>query len=44
VVESGSVYAGIPAKKIKTISPELLEDEINRIASSYRTYADWYKK
>ncbi len=43
VVESGSVYAGIPAKKIKTISPELLEGEINRIASSYETYASWYK-
>ena len=43
VVESGSVYAGIPAKKIKEISPALLKDEINRIASSYGTYAGWYK-
>jgi gamma-carbonic anhydrase len=42
LVESGSIYAGIPAKKIKEISPELLEGEVKRIASSYKTYADWY--
>lgn len=42
-VESGSVYAGSPAKKIKEISPELLEGEINRIANSYAMYASWYK-
>ena len=42
-VESGWVYAGIPAKKIKEISPELLENEINRIAVSYEIYAGWYK-
>lgn len=43
VVESGCVYAGIPAKKIKEISSELLEGEINRIANSYGKYASWYK-
>ncbi len=42
-VESGSVYAGSPAKKIKELSPELLEGEINRIANSYAMYASWYK-
>ncbi len=42
-VESGSVYAGAPAKKIKDLSPELLESEINRIANSYAMYASWYK-
>ncbi|MFA8433757.1 MAG: gamma carbonic anhydrase family protein [Marinifilaceae bacterium] len=41
-VESGSVYAGSPAKKIKELSPELLEGEINRIANSYAMYASWY--
>jgi len=41
-VESGSVYAGAPAKKIKELSPELLEGEINRIANSYAMYASWY--
>jgi len=42
-VESGSVYAGIPAKKIKEISKELLEGEIIRIANAYEMYAGWYK-
>ncbi|GAB4277230.1 MAG: gamma carbonic anhydrase family protein [Marinilabiliales bacterium] len=41
--ESGSVYAGVPAKKIKSINIELLEGEIDRIANSYLMYASWYK-
>ena len=43
VVKSGSVYAGIPAVKIKDISPELVAGEIKRIADSYIMYASWYK-
>jgi carbonic anhydrase/acetyltransferase-like protein (isoleucine patch superfamily) len=43
VVEGGCVYAGIPAKKIKEISKELLEGEIIRIANAYGMYAGWYK-
>ncbi len=43
IVKSGSVYAGTPAKKIKEISPDLLEGQINRIANSYSMYSDWYK-
>ena len=39
VVETGSVFGGSPAKKIKEISPELIEGEINRIANNYHTYA-----
>lgn len=42
-IKSGSVYGGSPAKLIKEISPELLEDQINRIANNYAMYADWYK-
>lgn len=42
VVESGCVYAGIPAKKIKVLSKELLEGELHRIANSYAMYASWY--
>lgn len=42
-VESGSVYAGAPAKKVKTISKELSEGEIERIANSYLKYSSWYK-
>jgi gamma-carbonic anhydrase len=43
-VNSGSVYAGSPAKKIKDISPEMLKDEVERIANNYAMYASWYKK
>ncbi len=43
-VESGSVYAGIPAKKVKDIGPELLKGEVERIANSYHMYAGWYKE
>jgi carbonic anhydrase/acetyltransferase-like protein (isoleucine patch superfamily) len=42
IVESGSVYGGSPAKKIKNMSPELLEGEIHRIANNYHKYASWY--
>lgn len=42
-VESGSVYAGVPAKKVKDIDPELSEGEIQRIANSYKMYASWYE-
>jgi len=43
VVKSGSVYAGVPAKKIKDIDKALIEGEIERIANSYNMYASWYK-
>lgn len=42
-VASGSVYAGVPAKKIKDIDKDLLEGEIQRIAKSYGMYASWYE-
>lgn len=44
IVESGCVYGGIPAKKLKEISKELLEGEIIRIANAYEMYSSWYKK
>jgi len=43
-VETGSVYAGVPAKKIKSIDKELLEGEVERIAGSYKKYASWYRE
>jgi carbonic anhydrase/acetyltransferase-like protein (isoleucine patch superfamily) len=41
-VPSGSIYAGVPAKCIKSMSPELMEGEIERIARSYAMYASWF--
>jgi len=43
-VESGSIYGGAPAKKIKTMNQELLEGEVLRIANNYSLYASWYKE
>jgi len=43
-VEANSIYAGMPAKKIKDISPELSRGEIDRIANNYVTYASWFKE
>ncbi len=42
-VLSGSVYAGIPAKKVKDLSPELFEGEVQRIANNYVMYSSWFK-
>ena len=43
-VSSGSIYAGIPAKKIGEVSPDLQKQEIERIANNYKTYASWFKE
>lgn len=43
VVEPGSIYAGVPAKKVKDISKELINGEINRIAENYVKYAGWFE-
>ena len=42
-VPSGTIYAGIPAKKIKDIDRKLLENEVNRIANNYLMYSGWFK-
>ncbi len=44
IVEPESIYAGVPAKKVKSISRELIEGEINRIANNYITYSSWFKE
>ena len=43
VVPSGCIYAGVPAKKVKDISEELINGEINRIANNYLMYSTWFK-
>ncbi|MFM7683237.1 MAG: gamma carbonic anhydrase family protein [Bacteroidota bacterium] len=43
-VESWSIYAGVPAKKVKTLSPELFHGEVQRIANNYVLYSSWFKK
>ncbi|MGB5387957.1 MAG: gamma carbonic anhydrase family protein, partial [Eudoraea sp.] len=43
-VPAGSVFAGMPAKKIKDISEELSSGEIDRIANNYVKYSGWFKE
>ncbi len=43
VVEAGCIYAGVPAKKVKDISQELIHGEIDRISNNYVMYASWFK-
>jgi carbonic anhydrase/acetyltransferase-like protein (isoleucine patch superfamily) len=40
--EANSVYAGIPARKIKDLDPAQREDTIERIARAYPKYASWF--
>lgn len=42
-VPAGCIFAGVPAKKVKDISKELTEGEIDRIASNYVMYSSWFK-
>ena len=44
ICEEGSIYAGVPAKKIKDISQEMISGEINRIADNYVMYSGWFKE
>lgn len=43
-VEAGSIYAGVPAKKVKQLSEEVFKDQNERIASNYLMYSSWFKK
>ncbi|MFZ1369579.1 MAG: gamma carbonic anhydrase family protein [Ferruginibacter sp.] len=42
-IEPGSIYAGVPAKKVKDIPEEMISGEINRIADNYVMYSGWFK-
>ena len=44
IVPSGSIFAGIPAKKIKDIDQNLQKNEVERTAENYLFYSNWYKK
>lgn len=43
-IEAGCIYAGVPAKKVKEISAELISGEIDRIANNYVMYSGWFKE
>ena len=41
--EAGSIYAGVPAKKVKQLSEEVFKDQNERIANNYLMYSGWFK-
>lgn len=43
-LESGHIYAGVPARKVKRLSPEQFQHYIERIANNYVMYADWFRE
>ena len=43
IAEPGSIYAGVPARKVKDISQEKISGEIDRIANNYLKYASWFE-
>jgi carbonic anhydrase/acetyltransferase-like protein (isoleucine patch superfamily) len=43
VLESGWIYAGTPAKKLKELDPENLQFFITRTAENYIKYSNWFK-
>jgi len=44
ICEAGSIYAGVPAKKVKDIPQEMIGGQIDRIANNYVQYADWFRE
>jgi carbonic anhydrase/acetyltransferase-like protein (isoleucine patch superfamily) len=42
-VEPGTIYAGVPAKKVKNIEQAKVGGEIDRIANNYVMYSGWFK-
>ncbi|MEY3051023.1 MAG: hypothetical protein RLY31_808 [Bacteroidota bacterium] len=43
VLESGHIYAGVPARQVKPLPAEVFRHNISRIADNYILYAGWYR-
>ena len=41
ICEAGHIYAGIPAKKVKALSPEQIQN-LKKTASNYVMYSGWF--
>ncbi len=41
-LEAGYIYAGVPAKKVKALSPEQFKESVTRTANNYVKYASWF--
>ncbi len=42
-LESGFIYAGVPAKKVKALDADASQWHITRTAEAYKMYASWYE-
>ena len=42
ICESGYIYAGVPAKKVKALSQEQI-DNLDKVANNYVLYASWLR-
>jgi len=42
-IEPGSIYAGVPAKRVKDVSQQQAAEMIKRIAEDYILYSGWYR-
>ena len=43
ILEPNSLYAGVPARRIKEVSEEQRQEIIERTARDYMLYASWYE-
>ena len=44
VCEDNSIYAGIPAKKVKSLDEATFKNQIERISNNYVMYSGWFKE
>jgi len=42
IIESGCIYGGVPAKKIKSIDEDEVREKVKKTANNYIMYAKWY--
>ena len=42
-LEPDSLYAGVPAKRIRAVTPEQREEIVLRTARDYMHYASWFR-
>jgi gamma-carbonic anhydrase len=42
IIESGCIYGGVPAKKIKAIEEDEVKKKVQKTANNYIMYAKWY--
>ncbi len=42
-IEENTVYAGVPAERVKVLEPVKSHEDILRYANNYAMYAQWYK-